>query len=256
MKGILQTILPVVGILVPHSISMAGTSLPLPNDHPASIQFSAWLTAFNTGDRDVLAAYHNNSTFPYSVASRDVRGLDHEFGLARASGGFDVVDIESLPSDSMAVIVLKERKRSIYGRVSITVDVSKDEYPVTEFKINPIITPIKFIPEDDPRRSYYEKALRPLDASLRRKVVDGVMKVLKEEYVHEELGAKLADTLKVHYEEGQYDSFEESSKFAQRLTEDLHEAGRGNYKYSPFHVEGSQVASDFAPQPSKSASKV
>jgi hypothetical protein len=184
----------------------------------------------------VLAAYHTNSTFPYSVASRDVRGLDHEFGLARASGGFNVVDIESLPSDSMAAIVLKERKRSIYGRVSITVDVSRDEYPVTEFKINSIITQIKFIQEDDPRRSHYEKALRPLDASLRRKVFDGVMEVLRKEYVHEELGAKLADALNVPYEEGQYDSFEESGKFAQRLTEDLHEAGRGKFNFSPFVV--------------------
>jgi hypothetical protein len=236
MKGILQTILRVVGIFVPHSSAMASTSLPLPIDHPASVQFYAWLSAFNTGDRDVLAAYHNNSTFPYSVASRDVGGLDHEYALARASGGFNVVDIESLPSDSMAVIVMKEKKRPIYARVSITVDITQDEYPVTEFKINPIITPIKFTPEDDPRRPYYEKALRPLDASLRRKVVDGVMEILREEYVHEELGAKLAGTLNVHYEEGHYDSFEESSNFAQRLTEDLHEVGRGNYKIFPFLV--------------------
>jgi hypothetical protein len=231
MKGIFETILRIVGTLVSRSNAMASTSLPLPSDHPASVQFSAWLAAFNTGDRAVLAAYHSDSIFPYSVASRDISGLDHEFSLARASGGFNVLDIESLPSDSMAVVVLKEKKRPIYGRVSITVDVSKDRFPVTEFKINPIIRPMKFVPEDDPRRSYYEKGLRPLDASLRRKVIDSVVEVLREEYVDKELGAKLADALNTYYEEGLYDGFEESSKFAQRLTEDLQEAGRGNYNF-------------------------
>jgi hypothetical protein len=219
---------------------MTDSSLPLPIDYPASIQFSAWLTAFNTGNRDVLAAYHSGSIFPYAVASRDVKGLNREFTLAQASGGFNVVDIESVTSPSLAVIVMKENKRPIYARVSITVDISKNEYPVTEFKINPIATPLKFIlkfmREDDPRRSSYEKGLRPLDSSLRQKVVDSVVKVLIEEYVDEELGGKLADTLKVHHKEGEYDCFEDSSKFAARLTEDLQTAGRGNYHLFPHSL--------------------
>jgi hypothetical protein len=233
MKEILPTILRVVGTLIPHFSTMPDSSLPLPNDHPAFIQFSAWLAAFNTGDRDVLAAYHSNSVFPYAVASRDIKGLNREVALAQASGGFNVVDIESVTSPSSAVFVMKENKRPIYARVSITVNVSGDKYPVTEFKINPIVTPLKFVlkfmSEDDPRRSSYEKGLRPLDSSLRQKVVDSVVKVLKAEYVDEELGGKLADTLKINHEEGNYDSFEDSSEFAARLTEDLHTAGRGNY---------------------------
>jgi hypothetical protein len=221
---------------------MASSSLPLPSDHPASIQFSAWLTAFNTGDRDVLATYHSNSVFPYSVASRDIKGLDHEFSLARASGGFNVVDIESSSSPALAVIVMKEKKRPIYARVSIIVDVSKDEYPVREFKIKPIVRPLKFIPDNDPRRLSYEKALKPLNSSLRQKVVDSVVKILKDEYVDEDLGEKIADALILHLEEGHYDSIEDSSKFEERLTEDLHAAGRGKYHFSSLSILASREA--------------
>jgi hypothetical protein len=53
-----------------------------------------------------------------------------------------------------------------YARVSILVDDSKADYPVTELKINAINTPLKFIPEDNPRRPGFEKTLRLLDLSL------------------------------------------------------------------------------------------
>jgi hypothetical protein len=111
--------------------------------------------------------------------------------------------------------------------VSILVDNSKADYPVTEFKINAINTPLKFIPEGDSRRPGFEKALRPLDSSLRRKLVDSINKVLLEQYVEPELGEKMANALNAHFESGDYDSFENSEKFAQRLTEDLREAGHG-----------------------------
>jgi hypothetical protein len=230
MKGIIQIILRVAGTLVPHfNIMVDPSTSSLPNDHPASIQFSAWLTAFNTGDKDVLASYHSHAVFPYSVASPDIKGLNREYGLAQASGGFDVVDIESVELPSSAVIVVKEKKRPFYARVSILVDDAKANYPVEEFRINPIVTPIKFIPEDDPRRRKFEKALRPLDSSLRRNVVDSLVRILTEEYVESELGVKMADALNVHYESGHYDSFENSGMFAERLTEDLHEVGHGKW---------------------------
>ncbi|CZR67373.1 uncharacterized protein PAC_17272 [Phialocephala subalpina] len=230
MKAILQTILLVVGTLVPRFSTMAESSLPsLPTDHPASIQFSAWLAAFNTEDQDVLAAYHSDSIFPYSAATRDIKDLQREFGLAQASGGFEVVDIESVSSPSSVVIVMKEKKRPIYARVSILIDDSNADYPVTEFQINAINTPLKFIPEDDPRRPGFEKALKSLDSSLRRKLVDAINKALLEQYVEPELGEKMANALNIHFESGDYDRFEDSEKFAQRLTEDLREAGHDGH---------------------------
>jgi hypothetical protein len=230
MKGIIQNFLRYVVTFAPHfNIMAAESSSPsLPTDHPASIQFSAWLTAFNTGDREVLAAYHSDTIFPYSAASRDIKGLDHEHRLAQASGGFDVVEIESVELPSSATITMKEKKRPIYARVSILVDDSKADYPVEEFNINPIPTPLKFITEDDPRRPMFEKGLRRLDSSLRRKLVDSIVKILKEDYVEPELGEKIADALTLRVEDGRYDEIKDSNEFAKRLTKDLHETGHGN----------------------------
>jgi hypothetical protein len=174
------------------------------------------------------------------VASRDIKGLDHEHRLARASGGFDVVEIEPVELQSTATIVMKEKKRPIFARVSILVDDSKADYPVEEFNINPIPTPLKFIPEDDPRWPMFEKGLRRLDSSLRRKLVDVIVKILKEEYVEPELGEKMADGLNLHIKDGRYDEITNSNEFAKRLTKDLHEIGHGNDNFisriSRFHL--------------------
>src|ERR1035441_2337401 len=147
-------------ILMSTIAGLMGSSSPpcpkLPSDHPASIQFSAWLKVFNTADEKTLLEYHNSPAFPYSVASRDVASIDRELGLAKGTGGFDVVDIESISDPSTVVVVMKEKLRPQYARATMVVDVSKDIYPATEFDIGPIITPIKFVPEKD--RPRYEKA--------------------------------------------------------------------------------------------------
>ena len=85
-----------------------------------------------------------------TVASRDVANIDRELGLAKGSGGFHIADIESVSDPSTVVVVMVEKSRPHYARATMVVDVSKDNYPATKFDIGPIITPIKFIPEDDP----------------------------------------------------------------------------------------------------------
>ena len=219
---------------------MADLTASLPTDHPASIQLSAWLAAFNTGDIDTLTAYYNNSILPYAIAGKDrreIRSLQGELFLEQASGGFEIVDIEDISSPASAVIVLKREKRPVHVRVSISVNISEAHYPVTEFKINAITTPLKFVPEDDPRKPHYEKALKPLESSLRRMLVDATMKILREDYVDPELGEKIANALNAHCESGHYDGFEDSTEFAHRLTEDMHEAGHGKH----FHLYSNKL---------------
>jgi hypothetical protein len=211
---------------------MADSTPSLPRDHPASIQFSAWLTAFNSGDQDTFTSYYNKSIFPYAVTSKDlgdVKSLQAVLSLEQASGGFDIVDIEDISLPASAIIVLRRKKRPIHIRLSISVNVSEPHYPVTEFKIKAINTPLKCIPEDDPRRPQYEKALQPLNSSLRRKLVDAAMKVLRENYVDPELGEKIANALNSHCEGGQYNEFQDSTKFAHRLTKDMYEAFHGKF---------------------------
>jgi hypothetical protein len=211
---LLQSILSIAGVLgpqLPTHPSMAELSFPsLPLDHPASIQFSAWLSAFNTADKETLLAYHSISNFPYSVASRDIGNINNELGLAQVTGGFHVADVESSSEPSTVLVVLKEKKREHYARASMAVDISKPNNPVTKFVIHPTITPIKFIPKDDPRRPRHEKALAPLTAALRRAVLDGIANVLREQYVYPELVEDMISALDTHFNDGDYDSFEKS----------------------------------------------
>lgn len=234
----LQSILSVIGVLgpqLPQHPSLAELSFPsLPLDHPASIQFLAWLSAFNTADEKTLLAYHSGSNFPYSVASRDIGDINRELGLARATGGFHVADVESSSEPSSVLVVLKEKNRGHYARASMVVDISKPNYPATKFEIHPTITPIKFIPKDDPRRPRYEKALVPLTTVMRRAVLDGIANVLREQYIYPELAEEMISALDTHFNDGNYDGFEESEKFARRLTDDLHATGHDQHMMIGF----------------------
>jgi hypothetical protein len=105
------------------------------------------------------------------------------------------------------------------------VDASKSTYPVTNFSIHPIITPIKFIPKDDPRRPQYEKALAPLNETRRNAVVAGIADVLRSQYVYPKLAEVIVVSLNNHLTAGDYDHFTDPSEFAQQLTSDIHSAG-------------------------------
>ena len=235
-----QTILRVAGWMGPSNPS-------LPTDHPASIQFSAWLTVFNTANEKALLEYHTGPAFPYSVASRDISNINNELLLATATGGFHVADIEDISDPSTVVVVMAEKARPQYARATMVVDVSNDIYPATKFNIGPIITPIKFIPKDDPRRPRYEKALQPLTADTRRAVIDGIAEVLRDQYITPDTIETMISALDGHLRNGDYDVITESEKFAVRLTEDLHASGHDKHMRALF-VEPRGNNSDEEPQ--------
>jgi hypothetical protein len=238
MKGLLQSILTFAKILRPELPSMDESSLPsLPSDHPASIQLSAWLEAFNIGDKEKLLTYHKTN-FPYNIIGNDIRGIQGELELARMTGGFRIADIESTSALSSVVVVLQGKNRCNYGRrydrVSMEVDISKPNHPVTAFEIRTINTPLKLIRQGDPRRSTYEKAYRPLTSVLRQKVVHGLAKVIREQYIYPELGGDIIGALETHLKNGQYEAYSNSEDFAQRLTEDIQAAGHDKHMSIDF----------------------
>jgi hypothetical protein len=238
MKGLFQSVLTFAGIFRPELPSTDEASFPsLPSNHPASIQLSAWLVAFNACDKETLLAYHK-SNFPYNVAGNDIGGIQDELELARMTGGFRIADVESTSTPSSVVVVLQDKNRRKYGRrygqVSIQVDISKSNYPVTAFEIHAINTPLKLIRQDDPRRPKYEKAYRPLTSVLRRKIVHGLAKVIREQYVYPELGRDIIIALETHFKNGEYDAYENGEDFAQRLTEDMHAAGHDKHMSIDF----------------------
>lgn len=166
MKHLLQYVLNLTGLFLPEPPIMDTSSFPsLPSDHPASIQLSSWLSAFNTQDKDTLLTYHN-SNFSYTTVKSPLVDIDRELTFFEMTGGFHVADIEEThtPSKVVAVIIEKNERqnRHQYWRVEMEVDVEKENYPVTGFGIRAINTPLKLIPEDDPRRERYEKAYKTL----------------------------------------------------------------------------------------------
>lgn len=228
MKGLFQSILTFAGIFRPELPRIDERSSPsLPSNHPASIQLSSWLVAFNTRDKETLLAYHK-SNFPYNVAGIDIGGIQDELELARLTGGYRIADVESTSTPSSVVVVLQDKNRRKYGRrydrVSMEVDISKSNYPVRVFEIRAINTPLKLVRQDDPRRPKYEKAYRPLTNVLRRKIVHGLAKVIREQYIYPELGRNIIGALETHLKNGEYEAYANSEDFSRRLTEDMHAA--------------------------------
>jgi len=123
---------------------MTSTSTPqVATDTPAQRQFAAWLTAFNSGDRDTLVAYHQQH-FPYDVASNDVHGIDRELALSRGTGGFEVKKPET-PTPTSIVAILKERSSEQFARAVMEVDAA-EPHRVVRFEIHPIPTPDELRP--------------------------------------------------------------------------------------------------------------
>jgi len=105
---------------------------------PAQQQLTAWLTAFNAGDRAALLAYHQQA-FPYDVASDDVHDIDRELGLSQGTGGFELKKTES-PKPTSIVATMKERHSDRFAQVTMDVDAA-EPHRVVHFVIHPIPTP-------------------------------------------------------------------------------------------------------------------
>jgi hypothetical protein len=244
MKGIIQSLLSLVGLTQNGPpAAPAPSSLSLPSDLPSSIQFSAWLDAFNTLDEDTIFNYYESNfpdgaCSPHFINSRcsfPIKGHHHvlftpDHMLAQHTGGYNVVIIEST-SESTSTVVLESKDWQRYVRVSMEVAMIKPHYPVTNFTLQPVVTPLELIPQDDPRAAALKKALQPLTKDLRRCIVDGMKSVLEQKHIDKSIGDEVATKLEEHMARGDYDEFEDSESFARRLARDLQESV-GSYNNS------------------------
>jgi Peptidase family S41/N-terminal domain of Peptidase_S41 in eukaryotic IRBP len=178
---------------------------------PAARQFAAWLTAFNAGNRAGLIAYHQQS-FPYEVASNDVAGIDHEFGLSQGTGGFDVRKPET-PTPTSIVVTMQEKRSEQYARAAMEVDAA-EPHRVTRFEIHPIPTPDEFLTPD-------ERKARLVDDARRRAVIDGIAKELQAHYVFPDVANRMIAAVRDRLVHGDYDKIMQGDEFAEALTKDL-----------------------------------
>ena len=111
----------------------AQTQLP---DTPAARQFSAWLEAFNTGDRAVLLEFLQKND-PSRAA-----GIDQEFGFRTQTGGFDLKKVEQSTPTRLTGLV-KERASDQFARFTIEVEPS-EPHRIAQLNLRAIPQPPEF----------------------------------------------------------------------------------------------------------------
>jgi D-alanyl-D-alanine carboxypeptidase len=105
----------------------------------AERQFKAWLSAFNSADRDTIAAYRDQA---FAKDLPDWPPVDDEREFAEQTGGFELIKIEDNAPTKLTAIV-KERGSDQFGRASFEVDAAAP-HTVRKFSLKAIPTPEEF----------------------------------------------------------------------------------------------------------------
>jgi len=101
-----------ISLLLVATVGSAQTQFP---DTPAGHQATAWLQAFNSGDREKLQDFLQRN-----LPDR-AQHMDQEMGFRGMTGGFDLKKIEeSTPTKLVALV--QERKSDQMGRLTVEVD--------------------------------------------------------------------------------------------------------------------------------------
>lgn len=125
----------VLPLLLPLCIAcLAQTQLP---DTPAAHQYTAWLQAFNSGDRDAYRAFLEKN-----LPAR-AKNIDQEMSFRRMTGGFDLKKIEDASTPTKLVALLQERNSDQMGRLTIEV-APADPHAITSLGMRAIPRPAEF----------------------------------------------------------------------------------------------------------------
>jgi retinol-binding protein 3 len=169
-------------------------------DTPAGHTLSAWLEAFNSGDRNLLAAYFQK----YEPS----KSVDDEMGFRDMTGGFDVLEIVKSEKLHLEVLV-KERQSETRAIANLEV---KDGDPAQVVGLG-----LSAIP---PGTKVSDLALT-VDAATRARIIDGAIEKLNESYVYPDIAKKMGDDVKAREKRGEYDSVTDGDAFARMLTDNF-----------------------------------
>lgn len=183
---------------------------------PAGRTLRGWLEAFNSGDRSKMEAYVK-TIYP-------TESVDEMLSFRQQTGGFDLTRIES--SEPLKVrFRVKERDGPTTALGSLIV---KNGQPPTVESFALRLLPPGVVVENV-----------TLDATLRKKVIDGVGENLTEYYIDADLAKQMVDAMKTHAANGEYDLITDGDVFAARLTKDLGAVSNDKHlevNFSPFKV--------------------
>jgi D-alanyl-D-alanine carboxypeptidase len=116
------------------ALSPAQTTLP---DTPAAHQFSAWLDAFNRGDRDAYLAFLEKN-----LPDR-AKQIDREIDFRHNTGGFDLRKVEEASTPTRFVALVQERSSDQFARLTLEVE-SADPHTITSMGTRAIPRPAEF----------------------------------------------------------------------------------------------------------------
>jgi hypothetical protein len=167
-------------------------------DTPAGRVLSAWLDAFNSGDRARVSAYHARHE-PHTSAAQTLT-------FRRRTGGFELVEIA--PGEDPLHLAFRVRERASPKTAVGQLAVDEGEEVVT-FELRQGDAPLT----------------APIDAAARSRVVEGIAAALVASYVDEAQAEELARALRSRLENGDYDALHDGHVFAARLTAQLRALG-------------------------------
>ncbi len=169
-------------------------------DTPAGRVLSAWLDAFNSGDKGRLQAY---------LAEHDrSNSLDRMMAFRDQTGGFELIGIGK--SEPLRIeFRVKEKGSPTVGAGMLSV---KESSPgeVAEFDLRAI-----------PPGVTEADLTRKIDPATRARVVEGAAAKLDEYYVFPEAAKKMGELIRTRLKEGAYDRIDDAGEFARTLTSDL-----------------------------------
>ncbi len=123
----------VVGVVLAGQAPSAPVEIP---KTPADEQFSAWLAAFNSGERDQLEKFRSHFDKP---EEHKVEGI---LGFRQQTGGFDLKKIEESSATKLTGLV-QERDSDQFARFTIEVEAAAP-YHVTHLEIRATGRPAEF----------------------------------------------------------------------------------------------------------------
>lgn len=181
---------------------------------PAGQALQAWLEAFNSGDRDVIAAYVQK----YEPSM----GLDATVSFRSQTGGFDLLNIDgSEPRRVQFRVKEKNRPTIALGMIELK---AGDPPKMATFRLRAIPPGAKVVDVK-------------LDAAMRSRVVEGVANKLNEYYVFPEKAKQMAEAVTARQKKGEYDAVTDGETFATMLTDHLREVSKDKHlrvNFNPF----------------------
>jgi hypothetical protein len=215
----------VILLVMPH-VTRADVRTP---DTPAGHTLQAFLDAFNSADRDRIAAY---------VKEYDPENsADGLTSFSNQTGGFTLVSIVHTAADKLSFLVHGRGDNiDAYGTLQLA---STSPPLVKRLNIRAIPPGAKL---DDIE----------LDDATRKKAIDAISDRLTDYYVYPDVAAKMVQAVHDHQKHGDYRSITDGNEFADALASDLRAVSHDQHlhvSYDPFTLPGESDSSAEPRQP-------